>query len=252
MTHPYLHAATSPRILAHRGLVPRDAPEIAPNTLAAFAAAHAAGVEFIETDCHLTADGELVLFHDDTLESITADPRRVDAVTAREMSEQLADRGGLVTLAQALEAFPTMRFNVDVKAEAAAVPAGRVAATAPDRVLLTSFSDARRRAALAAASPARPATSAGRGTIVRVLIAVLLRSRRLARRALRGIDALQVPERQGPIRVVTRRFLDLAHDAGCEVHVWTINDVARMRRLLAMGADGIVTDRADDAIAALR
>ena len=251
MTHPYLANATSPRILAHRGLVPRDAPEIAPNTLAAFAAAQAVGVEFIETDCHLTADGELVLFHDDTLESVTGDPRRVDAVTAREMAEQLADRGGLVTLAQALESFPTVRFNVDVKAAAAAQAAGRVAASAPDRVLLTSFSDTRRRAALAAAAPACPATSAGRGTIVRVLIAVALRSRRLARRALRGIDALQVPERQGPIRVVSPRLIRLAHDAGCEVHVWTVNDVAEMRRLLDLGVDGIVTDRADDAIAAL-
>jgi len=252
VTHPYLANATSPRILAHRGLVPRDAPEIAQNTLAAFAAAQAAGVEYIETDCHLTADGEVVLFHDETLAAVTGDPRRVDAVTTREMAEQLADRGGLVTLAQALEAFPDVRFNVDVKAAAAADAAGRIAALAPDRVLLTSFSDDRRRRALEAAAPARPATSAGRGTIIRLLIAVALRSRRLARRVLRDVDALQVPERQGPIRVVTPRLIRFAHDAGCEVHVWTVNDVADMRRLVDMGVDGIVTDRADDAVVALR
>lgn len=251
MTHPYLAHGTRPRVLAHQGLVPRDSPEIAPNTLAAFAAAHAAGVAYIETDCHLTADGEVVLFHDDTLESVAGDPRRVDAVTLAEFEALLADRGGAVTLAQALDTFPDVRFNVDVKAAAAAAPAGRIAATAPDRVLLTSFSDARRRAALAAAAPERPAASAGRGTIVRFLLGVALRLRPLALRALRGVDALQVPERQGPIRVVTPRFIALAHEAGCEVHVWTVNDVADMRRLVAMGVDGIVTDRADDALAAL-
>ncbi|WP_261163936.1 glycerophosphodiester phosphodiesterase family protein [Microbacterium sp. Marseille-Q6965] len=252
MTHPYLSHEARPRVLAHRGLVPRDASGIAPNTLAAFAAAHAAGVTYIETDCHLTADGEVVLFHDATMESITGDERRVDAVTLAEIESQLADHGGALTLAQALDTFPEVRFNVDVKAAAAAAPAGRIAATAPERVLLTSFSDARRRASLAAAAPARPATSAGRGTIVRFALAAALRARPLALRALRGIDALQVPERQGPVRVVTPRFVALAHEAGCEVHVWTVNDVATMRRLVAMGVDGIVTDRAADALDAFR
>jgi len=238
-------------VLAHQGLVPRDSPEIAPNTLAAFAAAQAAGVEFIETDCHLSADGTVVLFHDDTVESVAGDPRRVAELGVVELERLLAPHGGLVTLEQALETFPGVRFNVDVKAADAAVAAGRIAAEHADRVLLTSFADERRLAALAAAAPARPATSAGRETLLRFLLAVTAGARRVARRALRDIDALQVPERQGPIRIVTPRFIRFAHDAGCEVHVWTVNDVADMRRLLAMGVDGIVTDRADDALAAL-
>ena len=39
-----------------------------------------------------------------------------------------------------------------------------------------------------------------------------------------------------------------AHRHDVEVHVWTINDPAEMRRLIDMGVDGIVTDRADVAL----
>ncbi|BDZ66366.1 hypothetical protein GCM10025877_33040 [Agromyces mangrovi Wang et al. 2018] len=48
------------------------------------------------------------------------------------------------------------------------------------------------------------------------------------------------------------RFVRRVQAAGAEVHVWTINDPADMRRLLALGVDGIVTDRADLAMDVLR
>ena len=60
--------------------------------------------------------------------------------------------------------------------------------------------------------------------------------------------ALQVPERVGPLRVVTRAFVERAHRAGLEVHVWTVNDPSVMTRLLDLGVDGLVTDRADLAL----
>ncbi|NUT57615.1 MAG: glycerophosphodiester phosphodiesterase, partial [Agromyces sp.] len=50
------------------------------------------------------------------------------------------------------------------------------------------------------------------------------------------------------LRVVTRAFVERAHRAGLEVHVWTVNEIADMRRLLALGVDGLVTDRADRAL----
>lgn len=258
MAHPYLERARRPRVLAHRGLTggdetPTGAVE---NSFAAVAAAHAAGAEYIESDCHLTRDGVVVLFHDDDLRRVTGDPRRLAEVDLRELERIMAGRGGLVTLAQALEAFPDTRFNIDVKAADAAIPTGRLVAPAAERVLITSFSDDRRRAALAAAAVGRPellpATSPGSATVARLLAAVAMGSRTAVRRVLRGIDAVQVPERQGPLRVVTPRFVRLVHAAGVEVHVWTVNDPDDMRRLVGAGVDGIVTDRADLALAALR
>ncbi|MEZ3160173.1 glycerophosphodiester phosphodiesterase family protein [Microbacterium sp. BWT-B31] len=257
MRHPWFAASGTPRVLAHRGLVTPDGARsgIVENSLAAVAAAQAAGAAYVESDCHLTADGVVVLFHDSDLSRVTGDPRTVAEVTVAELARLMESRGGLVTLAQALDAFPTVRFNLDVKATDAATPVGRAVAAYGDRVLITSFSDDRRREAIAAAAAADrgilPATSAGTGTIARLLGGLALRSQRRVARALEGIDALQVPERQRGLRIVTPRLIDAAHRHGVEVHVWTVNEPDDMRRLVGLGVDGIVTDRADVALAAL-
>ncbi len=253
MTHPYFASTALPRILAHRGLTTAAGgdPSVWDNTALAFAAADAAGAVFIETDCRITADGEVVLIHDATLERFLGDARRIAEVTTAELSAMFAPHGGLLTVREALEAFPRTRFNIDVKSEDAAEPLGPILAAHSSRVLLTSFSDRRRERAVAAVLRAgaevRPATSAGRSFIARSL---LLSTARLPV-DLRDIDALQIPERFGRIRVLTRALLDAAHARGVEVHVWTVNDIATMHRLVGLGVDGIVTDHADLALAAL-
>lgn len=165
MTHPYLERARKPRVFAHRGLVTPDdeTAGIAENSLAAVAAAHAAGAEFVELDCHLTSDGVAVVFHDASLQRVTGDARFVRDVTVAELREIMAERGGLLTLAELLEAFPTLRFNIDVKVPEVAVPVGHVVAKHADRVLIASFDDSSRRRALQAAHDrgGRPATSPG-------------------------------------------------------------------------------------------
>ncbi|MCT2224382.1 glycerophosphodiester phosphodiesterase family protein [Microbacterium paraoxydans] len=256
MTHPYFVKAEQPRILAHRGLVTAEGREsgVWENTAAAFAAAHAAGAEYIETDCQVTADGDVVLFHDHDLRRLVDDPRAVHEVRTRELSALLAEHGGLLTVAEALSAFPETRFNIDVKTPAAAAPLGPILAAHTHRVLVTSFSDSNRRATMEAirqtGTALRPATSGGSRTIaaLRSLSAVRLSPGRV----LREIDALQIPERHGAIRVLTPALLRAAHRAGTEVHVWTVNDADDMRRLIDAGVDGVVTDRADLAVATFR
>lgn len=252
--HP-LFSSPPPRVLAHRGLVTAEdaAHGVVENSFAAVAAAHAAGARIVESDCHLTRDGVVVLFHDDDLSRVIGDPRTIGEVTVSELEALMASRGGLITLAQALESFPTVAFNLDVKSAQVAQPMGSLIAAHGDRVLVSSFSDARRRVALRAAADAsrgrtRPATSAGTATIVRLLVALTLRLEPLVRAALSEVDALQIPERQGRVRVLTPRLIDAAHRHGVEVHVWTVDEPDDIRRLAAMGVDGIVTDRADVAL----
>jgi glycerophosphoryl diester phosphodiesterase len=74
----------------------------------------------------------------------------------------------------------------------------------------------------------------------------------LVRAALRGIDAVQLPHRLKGVPIITPRLVSAVHATGTEVHAWTINDVPTMTRLLAIGVDGIVTDRADLALELVR
>jgi glycerophosphoryl diester phosphodiesterase len=59
------------------------------------------------------------------------------------------------------------------------------------------------------------------------------------------VHAVQVLVKYGRFTVVTRGFVRRCHRGGLRVHVWTINERAEMQRLLALGVDGLLSDRAD-------
>lgn len=232
-----------PVALAHRGFS-AAAPE---NTMAAFAAAVDLGYRYVETDVHATRDGVLVAFHDDTLDRVTDGAGRIADLPWSVVSRaRVAGTEPVPTLEDLLGTWPDLRVNIDVKSPGAIEPLVAVIerTRAHDRVCVASFSDARRRAVQRALS--RPvATSAGTGTAARFRLAVAGRLRGAARSALSDVDGLQVPERQGRIPVVTRATVEAAHAAGRFVHVWTVNEPQDMARLLDLGVDGIVSDRAD-------
>ncbi|MEY9953679.1 glycerophosphodiester phosphodiesterase [Leifsonia sp. EB34] len=231
-----------PRIIAHRGLA-LDAPE---NTLLAFLKALSAGATHLETDVHASADGEAVVSHDPDLTRVAGRDVRVEQLTLSELRRiPLGEGQSFCSLAEALDAFPHARFNIDIKDERAAAPAAAaiVKTRAPDRVLLTSFSAARRKAATSALPEV--AVSPSVTEFVPALLGSKLGLGPLTRRALSGFAAVQIPERRGPVRLVTSRTVRAIHAAGAEVHVWTVDEPAEMTRLLALGVDGIVTNRCD-------
>ncbi|GAA1755669.1 glycerophosphodiester phosphodiesterase [Agromyces humatus] len=235
----------APRALAHRGLA-IDAPE---NTLLAFARAMAVGALYLETDVHASHDGVAVVSHDPSLDRVAGREVAVGQLTMAELRRiDLGQAQGFASLEEALDAFPDSRFNIDVKDDAAVEPVvdAITRTRAAGRVLVTSFSDQRRRR-VAARLP-DVVTSVGSAGVLRFRLAASLGSRSAAIRALRGARALQVPERAGILRLVTPRFVDAAHRIGVEVHVWTVNEPADMTRLLDLGVDGLVTDRVDLAL----
>ena len=235
-------------MLAHRGLA-LDAPE---NTLLAFAAAVGIGITHIETDVHASRDGVAVISHDPQLDRVAGIAGRVDALSMSQLRRvDLGRAQGFVSLAEALDVFPETRFNIDIKsadAVAGTVAAVR-AAKAVDRVLVTSFSEARRRAAVRQLPGV--ATSASSSVFAAALAAGKAGATPLLRRILRGVDAVQVPESYSGVSITTGSMISRLHSAKVEVHVWTVNDAPAMHRLLDLGVDGIVTDRADIALGVL-
>ncbi|QEE61150.1 glycerophosphodiester phosphodiesterase [Salinibacterium sp. dk2585] len=248
-TEPSFFESALPRVFAHRGLA-TDAPE---NTLLAFLKALSAGATHLETDVHASADGVAVISHDADLRRLAERDVRVEQLTMAELRRvDLGEGQAFCSLAEALDAFPTACFNVDIKAAAAVDPVVAAVrdARAERRVLLASFDEGRRVAATLQLEGV--ATSASSKTVAAALLAVRMRSGRMLARALSGVHAVQVPERYGSVRVVTRRFVDMVHAAGVEVHVWTVNEPDDMERLVEMGVDGVVTDRADLAVERLK
>lgn len=235
-------AGLRPRVIAHRGLA-LEAPE---NTLLAFLKALSAGATHLETDVHASADGVAVISHDPDLRRMAEREASVGHLTMTELRRiELGHGQGFCSLAEALDAFPQARFNIDVKDGRAAAPTAAAIrdARATDRVLITSFAKARR-AAVEREMPG-VATSPSVPEVAPALAAAKAGLTAAVRRALRGFAAVQIPERRGPVQLVTPRTVAAIQAAGVEVHVWTVNDAADMIRLLDLGVDGLVTDRCD-------
>jgi glycerophosphoryl diester phosphodiesterase len=249
--------------LAHRGSATH--PE---NSAAAFAEAVALGYRVLETDVHVSADGKVVALHDPTLDRTTDGTGPLASLAWEQVARlHLLDAGGEPTehhpvrLADLLDAFggvtPPVRLNIDVKEDGAVGPVVELLASRPGdaaRVCVASFSDARRRAVVGALARrgVRVTSSAGTAGVLRFLVAARLGLRGRSLRRVVGADALQVPERAHGLALVSPRLVRAAHYAGLVVHVWTVDDPARMRHLLDTGVDGIVTDDAAALAAVLR
>ncbi len=233
--------------MAHRGGAMHAELVGLENTLDAFRHAVKLGYHYLETDVHASRDGVLLAFHDAVLDRVTDRLGPLATLTAEEIGQaRIAGAHAVPTMAELLEEFPTVRFNIDLKAEAAVHPlAGLIERTgAHGRVCVGSFSPLRMRA-FRALTAGRVATSASPPEVAAVKVAP---SAALARTLLRGSHrpaALQVPHRRGRLTVVTPTLVRRAHAAGLHVHVWTVDEPDEMHHLLDLGVDGLITDRTD-------
>lgn len=246
-----------PLFFAHRG-GSALAPE---NTLPAYERGMALGADALELDIHYTRDGEIVVFHDDTLERTTNGSGPISALTLDEIRRldagyRFTPDGGATypwrgqgvrvpTLAEVFERFPGVRINIEIKVgdEAGDQRFARLLRDRDweDRAMVGSFDD-RTLARFRAVSEGRVATSASASEVRAFLLHVLFRATRRLRPAY---DALQIPEVYRGIRVVSPTSIRLARELGLDTHVWTVDSGPDMERLLDWGVDGLMTDRPD-------
>jgi glycerophosphoryl diester phosphodiesterase len=243
---------------AHQG----GAAEAPSSTLFALAQAVEVGADALELDVHATADGELVVCHDATVDATTESSGAIADMTMAEVSRLdngyrfSADDGatfpyrgrgfGVATLRSVLEQFPSVFLNLDIKQTAPDVKPYESALAAllreftrVDDVIVASFNDA----ATDAFSGFAPEIAASAGTIATAAFWQAVRDDTPVPDSVLRHAALQVPPNVGETVVVSERFVTRAHEAGLAVHVWTIDDADEMRRLIELGVDGVMTDR---------
>lgn len=224
-----------PLLIGHRG-----ASAVAPeNTRAAIRAAARAGADMVELDVQLTRDGRVVIFHDDRLERTTNGAGRLSASRYAALARLDAGswfaprfaRERILLLSQALHVAPRrMAINLELKrtprrrALIRAVLRAMRTARVARRILVSSF-DARL---------LRPLASSG--------LRYALICRADAERSLRQAIRLRCAAWHPCSSLVTRRRIATAHAAGLRVHVWTVNDPRRARRLIRLGVDGLFTN----------
>ncbi|HEY9416880.1 MAG TPA: glycerophosphodiester phosphodiesterase [Pseudonocardia sp.] len=235
--------------MAHRGWHTGELAGME-NSMASLRRAFAEGYRYLEIDVHATSDGVVVVCHDATLDR-TTDGRgpiaaqRWDAVR----TALVGGREAVPSLRHVLGALPRALLNIDVKSDSAVEPTLALISEldAWDRVCLASFS-AGRLIRLRAKGGPRLITACSPAEVFRLRTRSWLRQRgpgRMDSRGHVGGQLAQVPARHGPVVIVDRAVLATAHAAGMEVHVWTVDEPARMRELLDLGVDGLISDRPD-------
>ena len=246
-----------PLFFAHRGgslLRPE-------NTLPAFEHGMSFGADALELDIQQTRDGELVVIHDPTLDRTTNgsgavasytldDVRQIDAgyTFTTDGGATFPFRGQgitIPTLREVFTRFPGARINIDLK-ESTPDREERLWAliqefAAEDRICAGCFAHAAL-VRFRRLTSGRVATSASPREVRSFLLAAVSHTTGWLRPAY---DALQVPDTYGAVRVVSRTSVLAAHRIGVDVHVWTVDDRPHMLALLALGVDGLMTDRPD-------
>lgn len=247
-------AGAGPRIAAHRG----GALLWAENSLDAYRRALALGVDYVETDVHLTADDEVVVLHDATLDRTTSGAGPVRAARRDDLRRlQLRARDGslthepIPTLGELLEVVGPSRaellleIKVDHRNRRYPGIEETVLALLRDRGMTT-------RTIIMAFEA--PTIERVRQLDPTVRTAFLVGRRRVERAGAGGAEIVRWAQQAGATALgIDHRALDAAvmtaaRRAGMAVAAWTVNDEADLRRVIGLGVDIAISDRPDLAL----
>jgi glycerophosphoryl diester phosphodiesterase len=223
------------------GFVHRGGDEVeTENTLEAFQYSSELGFVFIETDVQATKDGHVVIFHDYNLKRMAGLNSKIgDLTLAQVKSIELLEGGKIPLLSEALESFPELRFNIDIKTEDALSGTVQIIKDMEclEKVCLASFSSSRLERIRKLAGQ-KACTSSGQMEIFKLMC----QSIGFPLKTTAGHCA-QVPVSQWGVPVITKNFIQTAQKESKLVHVWTIDDEEQMYKLIDLGVDGLMTDK---------
>ncbi len=235
-------------IIAHRG-ASHDAPE---NTLAAFKLGWAQRADAVELDIWLTKDGKLIVSHDADTKRITGTAKKIPDSTLAEL--RALDAGAwkdpkwkgekLPTLDEVLALIPEgRRLVIEIKCGVECLPE-------LERVLKASGKPA---AQLVIISFHYDVCAQAKKLFPKIPVLFLASFKQdkvsgawtptpdelIQKATAAGLEGINLSFK-GPLDAT---FVKQTHAAGLKFYVWTVDDVAVARKLLAAGADGLTTNR---------
>jgi glycerophosphoryl diester phosphodiesterase len=234
--------------LGHRGTgINRPGHALPENSIPSYVAALSAGADGVELDVELTADGQLIIMHDDTLDRTTTCTGCVSALTFDEARLcRLVNGDGEITderpptLAEVYAALPADAL-VDIELKVydppcltpdtgAVVLAQRTVDAVHGlgvalRTLFSSFSED----AAAAVKEEDP-------TLYSAQLLLGLRGNSIERALERHLDAIH------PLLLVPPATVQAILEAGLQANVWTVDTAAEMNAAIDKGATAIITD----------
>jgi len=245
-----------PLVIAHAddtglGIAPGD-------TLLFLEVAAEMGVDILEMNVHMSADGQIVLIHDDSVERTTNGSGKISEMSLAEIQalevgvnwtqdegQTYPYRGAglrIPTLEEVFKVFPDYPMNIEIKAESP--EAGERLCAIIDQYGMTSkvLVASSRDAALEAFRQACPAVATSAHTS-EVRQFVLLSYAFLSNPLKPAYQAFQVPESSSGITIMRPSFVNAAQRRDIQVQVWTVDDPAEMQRYIEMGVDGILTNK---------
>lgn len=223
--------AETPLIIGHRG-ASADLPE---NTLAAFALAVEQGADGIELDVQFSADNQIVIFHDSTLERLTGSMRKVSELTTQELKDiDLGEGQTISTLDELFEMMgPRVLYNIEIK-ELSLRDNGLETAVA-DRIESFGLQD------LALISSFNPlSVRRARNAFSRSIPVALIRMKGI----FKYTYLLASEQADNPhYSMVDETYMAWAKKRGYRVHAWTVDDPQEASRLANLGIHGIITNK---------
>jgi glycerophosphoryl diester phosphodiesterase len=230
-----------PVIFAHRGAC-AHAPE---NTLPSFEMAVEHQADAIELDAKLSSDGEVMVIHDQTVDRTTGNRGKVNELTLAELKQLDAGRSfdekfKGVQIPTLDEVFEAVGQKVLVNVELTNYKSTRDQLVEQvvkvvkqhhmeDRVLFSSFFPGN----LAKCRTLLPLTPVAQ-LCLPGLLGTITRSRFLRKVSPQVVHPY--------LADVSKSYVDKEHRAGRRIHVWTVNNEQDMRRMYAIGVDGVFTD----------
>lgn len=252
VSHPFFTQAKSrPEVIAHQGGKGQWPGE----TIFALDQANKLGADVLEFDVHSTRDGNLVLMHNATVDETTNGRGRINRMLLKDLKKLDAGyrwtaNGGrtfpfrgknieVPTLEEVFQKFKNKRMNIEIKQSEPSIIAPLSALiekhSMEDKVLVASFSN--RDLELFRARCPRVATSASPQELVKFRWG----SNSPFPTGSRP-DCLQVKDKVLAVRVITPDSVAKARRLNLPLHAFTVNDIERMKKMIALEVDGIITD----------